>query len=257
MVKQRFSVAAKTYDKHASPQFTLAKELISILPKTNPKQILELGAGTGQLTRQLLSYFPECVIDVIDLSEEMVKQGRSLFIDFPQIQWNVADAETFQSLKKYPLIISSSALHWVNNLEKTFKTTYNNLTKDGIFAFGLMLKNTLKELQEIRKQVAPTKAQTHFLPTKKEVITALKNANFSIENTQYNINKVIYPSATNFLKAIHEQGVTGGKISKNRPLLTRFELEQLTQEYQKQYKSSKGGVFCSYETLIVIAKPKT
>jgi len=253
MPKQRFSIAAKTYDKHASPQLALAKELLSFLPKIDPNQILELGAGTGQLTRLLANLFPKSLIDVIDLSEQMIEQGRSLFLDFPQIRWSVANAETFQAKTTYPLIISSSALHWVNDLETTFRTTYNNLNKEGIFAFGLMLKDTLKELQNIRQQVAPTKAQTHFLPTEHDVIQALETAGFSVEKSRCNVNRVTYSSATHFLKAIHEQGVTGGKISKNTLPLTRSELQQVTQEYQAQHATPQG-VFCSYETLVVIAK---
>jgi len=253
MLKQRFSLAAKTYDKHASPQLKLAKHVMSFLPKTQPTQLLELGAGTGQLTRLLANQFPNSLIHVIDLSEKMIEHGRSLFTDFPQIHWQVADAETFQAKTTHPLIISSSALHWVNDLEKTFRTTYNNLDAGGLFAFGFMLKDTLKELQDIRQQVAPNKAQTHFLPTYNEVITALNLVGFSIEKAQHNIDRVTYSSAAHFLKAIHEQGVTGGKTSQDTLPLTRSELRLLTQKYQTKYATSEG-VFASYETIIVLAK---
>ena len=253
MPEQRFSLAAETYDKHAFPQQKLAKQIISFLPKTQPDRLLELGAGTGQLTRLLVAQFPHSSIDVIDLSEKMIEYGRALFSNVSCLHWQVADAETFQATKAYPLIISSSALHWVKDLTKTFKTIFNNLEDDGVFVFGLMLKDTLIELQTIRKEVAPKKAQTHFLPTSEEVITALKSVGFSIDQTRHRIDTFTYPSATQFLQAIHEQGVTGGKTSRDTAPLSRQELQKLIQIYQARF-STDQGVEASYETLSIRAR---
>ena len=121
MIGQRFSAAAETYDRHARPQLALAQSVVSMLPELYPEQILELGSGTGQLTRLLTERFPEVLIDAVDVAEKMVEHSRAKFHRCPQISWIVADAQTYRGNDRYPLIVSSSALHWVDNLPKTFK----------------------------------------------------------------------------------------------------------------------------------------
>ena len=78
MIGHRFSAAAETYDRHARPQLALAQSVVSMLPEIYPEQILELGSGTGQLTRLLANRFPGIPIDAIDVSEKMVEHSRQI-----------------------------------------------------------------------------------------------------------------------------------------------------------------------------------
>ena len=82
MIGQRFSAAAETYDRHVRPQLVLAESVVSILPEMCPEQILELGSGTGQLTRLLTGRFPEVPIDAVDVAEKMVAHSRAKFQRF-------------------------------------------------------------------------------------------------------------------------------------------------------------------------------
>ncbi len=247
MIENRFSAAAKTYDRHARPQLALAQSLISILPEIDPKQILELGAGTGQLTRLLAEQFPEVPIDAIDVAEKMVEHSRTRFKSFPQISWVVGDAQTYQNDTRYPLIISSSALHWVSDLQKTYENIFRNLEPGGTFALGMMLRGTLKELHQLRREIAPGNIPELSLPTYEETKTSLQSAGFSLERRKHSEEEIIYPDAKAFLRAIHEQGVTGGKVSKGNAPLSRNELNQLITNYQKSFASDRG-VYATYET---------
>ena len=56
-----------------------------------------------------------------------------------------------------------------------------------------------------------------------------------------------YDDATAFLKAIHEQGVTGGRVSVGSAPLNRTEINRLAAGYQENYPYD-GGVFATYET---------
>ncbi len=247
MIEKRFSAAAETYDRHARPQLALAQSVASILPEIYPEQILELGSGTGQLTRLLAERFPEVPIDAVDVAEKMVGHSRAKFSHFPQINWILGDAQTYWGGNRYPLIVSSSALHWVSNLRETCANIFQCLEPGGTFALGMMLRGTLKELHELRKGIAPEKTPELTLPTYAEISEALETAGFRIERKKHSEEQILYAGAKAFLKAIHEQGVTGGKVSAGNAPLTRTELGRLVTDYQENF-TSNGGVYATYET---------
>jgi len=247
MIGKRFSAAAETYDRDARPQQALAQSVLSMLPETYPEQILELGAGTGQLTRLLTERFPDVLIEAIDLAEKMVTHSQGTFRRFPQINWVVGDAQTWRGEDPYPLIVSSAALHWVSDLKATCENIYQNLESGGFFALGMMLKGTLKELHELRHEIAPEKTPRITLPTYEETQACLQAAGFTLERRKHSEEEILYKNAAVFLKAIHEQGVTGGKVSIGNAPLSRTELGQLVADYQENY-ASDGGVYATYET---------
>ena len=247
MIGHRFSAAAETYDRHARPQLALAQSVVSMLPEIYPEQILELGAGTGQLTRLLAERFPEVVIDAVDVAEKMVGHSKAKFKRFPHINWIVGDAQTWWGGGRYPLIVSSSALHWVTDLRLTCNNIFQSLEPGGYFSLGMMLQGTLKELHALRKEIATEKTPELTLPTYKETKACLQDAGFNLERRKHSEEEIIYDDAKAFLKAIHEQGVTGGKVSAGNAPLNRTELSQLVADYQETY-ASDGGVYATYET---------
>ena len=106
---------------------------------------------------------------------------------------------------------------------------------------------TLKELHELRAEIAPGKTPEVRLPSYEEVKGCLQDAGFNLERRKHSEEEIIYPDAAAFLKAIHEQGVTGGKVSTGSAPLNRTELSRLVADYQEAY-ASDGGVYATYET---------
>ncbi|MCF7849962.1 MAG: methyltransferase domain-containing protein [Kiritimatiellales bacterium] len=252
MIGRRFSAAAKTYDRHARPQQALAQAVVSALPELYPEQILELGAGTGQLTRLLIDRFPDVPIDAVDVAEKMVEHSRLKFGKFPRVNWIEADAQTYLTEVPYPLIASSAALHWVSNLRKTFSTIFQCLENDGLFALGMMLGGTLKELRELRQTIAPDKAPSDSLTGYAETEEALHEAGFRVLRKIHSEEQILYDSAEEFFRAIHEQGVTGRRVTGDSEPLTRGELSELVADYQERF-AADGGVYATYETAVFLA----
>jgi malonyl-CoA O-methyltransferase len=247
MIEKRFSAAAETYDRHARPQLALARSVISMLPEMRPDRMLEVGAGTGQLTRLLAERFPDVPIDAIDVAEKMVAHSRAKFSRFPQINWMVGDARTYRVGDRYPLIASSAALHWAENLQAVCDNLFQCLEPGGVFALGMMLRGTLRELRELREEIAPEKTPGITLPTYEETMACLRAAGFRIQRRRHSEEEIIYTDTAAFLKAIHEQGVTGGKISAGSAPLNRTELSRLAADYQESF-TSDDGVYATYES---------
>jgi hypothetical protein len=111
----------------------------------------------------------------------------------------------------------------------------------------MMLSGTLKELHELRQEIAPEKTPLISLPTYEETVAALGAAGFRIERRMHSEEEILYDDARAFFQAIHEQGVTGGKVSAGNAPLSRTELSQLVADYQDNF-TTDGDVYATYET---------
>ena len=180
MNHNRFSNAAATYNQHASPQQKLVELLLAHAPSKKQERILDVGVGTGLLTKELAKIYTSCPIDGIDLADKMLEICKEQTSNHRQINLIKADAATYQSNDSYTLIASSAALHWSKNLTDTFINLYNLLKPGGHFLFGLMLNGTLEELRVLRDKIAPKKKIIHKLPTKEKVENSIGATDFEI-----------------------------------------------------------------------------
>ena len=84
-VMQFFDQAVSEYDEliqAAIPRYDeIFWAMFYYLPEDfNPTNILELGCGTGNLTRLIAKRWPESQITIVDISKEMLKEGSTITI---------------------------------------------------------------------------------------------------------------------------------------------------------------------------------
>ena len=254
-VESRFSAAASTYDGYSEPQATAADKALALLTGIpEPKHILEIGCGTGLLTQRLLKMYADTSIDAVDISGSMLAEARNRSRGIPGIQWVEGDIRDIELEGTYDLVISSSSLHWILPLEVTLSRAFDSLNDGGCLVFSMMLKDTLCELRASWQRAAPEKPIGRELPSRDEVITVLDNCGYRLVSSSCDSLKVRYSSAREFLKSIHEQGVTGGSELFQRATLNRSELDELIRDYDRHYSEGKKGVFATYEILSVSAR---
>ncbi len=254
MNEHRFSFSARTYDRHARPQQALAENVLRHLPAAEPDRILELGAGTGRLTRLLAQRYPKARIDAVDIAPGMVDYGRNAFRAMPRVSWTRGDAQRFRAERPYPLIVSSAVLQWCPDLAQTFCAVRESLHADGHFVFGLMLGRTLVELRRLRREIAPSKMSRFRLPSWSQTLDALAVAGLAVLHSEREEVAVPYENTQAFLRVLHEQGVTGGTAQSGYAPLTRGELRRLIETYQQRHEQS-GNVYATYETAVLSARP--
>jgi malonyl-CoA O-methyltransferase len=253
-VKTRFSAAAETYDSYAAIQKAVAERVVAMIPEnTAPERILEVGCGSGQLTRQLMEHFPAAHIDAIDIAARMIAEARQMFQQEDHITWISADARVFSSPTPYPLIASSSSLHWVTPLSAGLANLCELLEPGGRLVFAIMLDETLSELREARLRVAPTKPPRGRLPNAEEVRACLGNAGLDVIESFDAEALAFYSSAECFLQNIHNLGVTGGEVSRSAVPLTRGDLERLKEDYEAHYREGPKGVRATFKILYIHA----
>ena len=253
-VGRRFSAAANTYAARATIQTAVARNLVRLIPPSESvARILEVGCGTGILTRHLLGGFPNAIIDAIDISEGMIAAASSQFRAAPTISWHAADARRFRAREPYDLIVSNCALHWIHPLADGLVNLAHQLAPGGRFAFSLMLGGTLCELHEARLRVAPDKPPMGRLPELHEVVETLEACGCSAGDSCEETLLETYVSAAEFLQAIHELGLTGGAVSRAVTPLTRGEIHRLVADYQETYRDENQRVRATFRVGYVCA----
>jgi len=254
-IPARFSAAAPTYDRHASVQHAVAEGVIGRLAGVPPPEsILEVGAGTGILTEKLALAFPSAKITALDLSPRMVAQCRTRLAHMPNVEFLARDIRGLATEAPFDMAASSSSLHWISPVDDAFRAVAALIRPGARFTLGLMLEDTLAELHEARHHAAPRKTVRARLPRPDDVFAALESSGLRLLEHQRKRFRSEFDSCSDFLRAIHEQGFTGGPVSTSGVPLTRTELKVLALHYDSHYKSPAGGVFATYDCLLALAE---
>lgn len=254
-ISRRFSAAADYYEPLATAQRQAAEELLMLLPSSAAPvgRILEIGCGTGIMTRLLVKRYPDANITALDISPQMIDKARRQALPRERITWLVADASSFESSRLYDLIVSNCALHWLRDPAAALRRLSKTLQPEGALCFAIMLDGTLAELHACRKNVAPHKPPLQSLPSAGHVLDWIRHAELRLTESRINKYRGEYRSAAAFLEAIHDQGLTGGPFSRSLSPLTRGELARLMNRYGNCFSTPQGNVYATYRVLFVRA----
>lgn len=129
-----------------------------------PKKILELGCGTGNLTQHLVDKYPNAKITVVDISKDILKECSLRFSSNKNIEYLQADFNELNLHKnKYNLIFSSIAIHHLKDEEKEsfFNILYTWLNNNGVFIYADQCKGETEEIY--KKHIAKWKTEAFKL----------------------------------------------------------------------------------------------
>ena len=147
----RFVRAALTYHSSTPVQAAMAKRLVDALPPDlRPGSVLELGCGTGHLTRALAGRFPHAPILATDLSEAMLRTARENW-DLPSLPtWQRLDARNPELRDRtFDLLASNALVQWFPDLRKHFRGCRELSGAEGWLAVSGFCEDHFPELDRI------------------------------------------------------------------------------------------------------------
>lgn len=140
IVKERFNECAEEYDRqrralipHLDDIYTTVAELaVSDVP--GPK-ILDLGAGTGLLTKQLFKRYQRAEFTLLDLSDKMLEVAKQRFDGLPNFHYINGNYLEHDFEDSFDIVTSSLSIHHLKHAEKKFlyDKIYSILNDDGVF----------------------------------------------------------------------------------------------------------------------------
>ncbi|KEI07182.1 malonyl-ACP O-methyltransferase BioC [Clostridium botulinum] len=262
-LKIHFSKNAKTYDKYSNVQKKMKDILINYLLKnlkspSSVKNILEIGCGTGSLTKTLLEIFPNSNITAIDISPGMIKEVKNKFKS-SSINFICDDIENINLSCNYDLIISNATFQWFNNLPKTLEKLYLSLNPNGILSFSTFGNKTFYELHEcFKKAIQELHIKESISPGQSfYTLEKLTNICNSLEDTSWR-NTLIYneeiflneyfSNCKEFLNSIKKVGATNSNKN-NRCTSPKF-IKKVMNLYDKNFTIA-NKVITTYHCLFI------
>jgi trans-aconitate 2-methyltransferase len=108
---------AAEYAANSSVQQTWARELIAKLNLRGDEHILDVGCGDGKVTAEIARSLPKGSVTGIDASPQMIEFAKQAFpaAEFSNLRFRVMDARKKKFDRRFDLVFSNAALHWVDD----------------------------------------------------------------------------------------------------------------------------------------------
>lgn len=145
-IEQAFDKGSANYDWAAYIQREVAEKLINFCSDKTPMTILEIGCGTGFLTKMLVKKYPESQITAIDISGKMIEKCRS---KLPFIHFEKVDGETYNPTEKFDLIISNMTVQWFEDPVMTLERYRDFLNPKGQILFSTLGEKNFHQWRDV------------------------------------------------------------------------------------------------------------
>ncbi len=253
LLKSAFNSAAETYDKYAVLQKEVGARLLERfdLVKVTPERILDIGSGTGRISRAMRQRYTDSHVVSLDLAVEMLRKARSQTGWWQKWRkptyWICADAQRIPLRDdSMDIVVSNLTLQWCTDPEATFRELRRVLKPNGLLMFSSLGPDTLKELRACWREVDDYNHVNAFIDMH-DVGDALIRAGFTTPVMDQENITLLFPDVMQLmreLKAIGAHNITAGR---RRGLLGRRQLAALTAAYEK-YRVD-GKLPCTYEVV--------
>ncbi|KGN96897.1 malonyl-ACP O-methyltransferase BioC [Porphyromonas crevioricanis] len=251
-IAERFRRALPTYEKYAVAQQKISNRLISLAEKYLPtetelEQVLEIGCGSGMLTRALLNHYSVYRYTLNDLYPEAFEylQSNSGGVSFEFI---CGDAEQLSFEKShYDLVISASTIQWFKDLSSFFSQIASAIKPGGYLLLSTFAPDNLCELNSLIGQ----KLHYHNCNELSRMLTSHYEV---LEVLQEEI-VLHFANPMEVLKHLKYTGVTATE-SATPNYWTPKSLKQFIQDYKTRYSETANSkkVRLTYKPIYIVAR---
>jgi len=250
-IRSRFDRSAATYDDAADVQREAAAAIAAAIRDADPdpREILEIGAGTGILTERLAAGFPDARIIATDPARGLLRRASRKLEDraIPVI----AEAERLPfSRAQFDLIASGTTLQWTD-LERAAAEIARVLRPGGTLAFSAIVRGTFRELEDALRAVRGEGAVPERLRPARAYEHAFAHEGLDIAWRAEREMTIHFPSARAFLDSLRATGATSMRLG--AAPLRRGEIEAVLRAYEDAHRTP-AGVPATYAILYAIAR---
>ena len=245
-IRTSFAHASNSYDSAAELQRTIAQALLQQLHELNGV-VLDIGCGTGFLTRELQNYQPQHLI-ALDLALPMLNTAREKLGN--TVHYICADAEALPFAKhSIDLIISNVALQWCHG--RVFQSLKKVLKPNGRLLFSTFAPQTLCELKSAWQSVDDYSHVNEFY-TAEQLTDFLQHAGFKNIHIEQTLYTRYYDSVLALMRELKHIGAHNVQQGRNKHITTKTAMQQMIKHYEQQF-GQNGQIPASYDVFIISA----
>lgn len=245
-IKCRFRKSIDSYDENAYVQKIIVDKLCRLIDETvsyEPVRLLEIGCGTGLMTKNMAKRFGTDTLFINDLVEEMCDKTATDH-RIPKTHCLVGDIEQTELKNSFDLMVSTSTFQWLSQPSSTFGKLASALHSGNILAFSSFGKHNLKELR--------TTTGNGLYYRTKEKVSALLEPYFDIITLEEELHTLYFSSPLEVLQHLKKTGVNA---SSSTEIWTPRHLNRFIQDYGAQH-AIEGRCPLTYHPLYFICRKR-
>jgi len=244
-IRQRFARAIATYDRQAVVQREVGERLLRLLAEhmgEPSRRVLEIGCCTGILTAGLVLQYPGItdlfVNDLVPQFEPMVAARIPAGV---RLEFLAGDIETMALPDSLDLVISSSTLHWLENLPELLDRLHARMARNATLCFSVYGPGNLRELREI----TGIGLDYHSLAQLRQMV----GQRFAVVSCEEELITHHCPDPLAVLLHLRQTGVNALTAEPwSRPRLSDF-----IRKYERRF-GCRGGVGLTYHPVYCLAR---
>lgn len=245
LLRNRFSANFDTYNTLAVVQEEICAQLDGLLAASGPAQIghgLEIGAGTGFLTRRLTKRYPTAQWTVNDLADGALRYLEP-YVKKLRVEYLWGDAENLDLPDRLDLIASASTIQWFDSLPEFLHRIHSHLKPAGTLALSSFGPDNFREIK-----AAAGEGLSYYSPD--AFRNLLTGTGFEIVEWMEYVRQLSFDSPLDVLRHIRATGVNSIRpVRWTRGSLGRFEAD-----YRKTFSTPSGEVTLTYHPMLAVAR---
>ena len=142
-IKQSFDKGARNYESNCDIQRLICYQLVNFFLERKEKftiseniKGLDLGAGNGILSIELLKFIKFEKLHLIDFSDKMLELAKKK-IKQEFVTYEVTDFDNLNEIDKFNLIFSNMSFHWSKNFDVLLKKLLAKISNNSLLLFSI------------------------------------------------------------------------------------------------------------------------
>ncbi len=237
------------YERFAAERRQPFVDLVALIEARPQMRIVDLGCGTGELTRELHEALAAEETVGVDSSETMLlKAGH---FGGEMLRFEKGDIEAFVTERPYDLIFSNAALHWVPDHEQLFPRLTNFLAMDGQIAIQMPANDSHpshRVAAEVARDFGVAPRADFVLPVEKYA-ELLYRLGYKRQHVRMQVYGHVLPSTGDVV-----EWVRGALLTHYQSLLPSERFEEFLAEYRTRLHAVLGDerpFFYTYKRVLL------
>lgn len=157
-VKKHFQEEADVFDARVLKAVPFYNDMLEALVSTIPCapeqkiKVVDLGCGTGSISKKIKEHYPNAVITCVDFADNMLKIAQDKLAHYKDIDYVLCDCRDFDFSSGYDAILSSLTLHHVREQREKkdfYKKIFAGLNDNGVFYAADLVLGSNDYLQKL------------------------------------------------------------------------------------------------------------